>query len=89
MEKQELGKWLYIDDFDCAFDYPAETFGQMLEKLGREVPTAFVKVHRETGSGGGWPQCEIIVNEVDLEKFLEFFGHDDVDWYRNEVAKPL
>ncbi len=80
----------YIDDVDLPFDTPNETFEQMLEKLAREVPSAFVKLMRFKGSGGGWPQAEVIVKTQDLRKFFEFFGFDesDVEWAISQTT-PL
>lgn len=71
------GRWLYIPDFDIAFDSEDESFEDALEKLGKIAPSAFVKVYRAHGGGGGWPRCEAIVNEADIDAFCEFFSMDE------------
>lgn len=80
----------YINDVDLPFDAPNETFEQMLERLAKEVPSAFVKVIRFDGPGGGWPQAEALVETLDLEKFFEFFGLEggDVEWAISQTT-PL
>ena len=74
-----MTNWVYINDIDLTYDDSSETFTEMLEKLAKAVPSAFVKVNWMIGSGGGWPQGEAIVHSSELETFLEFFGWDSSD----------
>jgi hypothetical protein len=79
-------KWIIIEDIDCSFYNVRENFEEMLEQLTKEAPSAFVKVVKAHGPGGGWPQCQIVVLEDELNACLEFFGFDeyDIEMYREE-----
>lgn len=82
-------EWLYISDMDLTFDDTSESFQIMLEKLAKEVPSAFVKLNRFVGSGGGWPQGEVIVHSNDVEKLFEFFGQDDIEWAIEHLCQSI
>jgi len=82
-------EWYYINDIDFPWDDLNESFEIMLEKLAKEVPSAFVKVNKFVGSGGGWPQGEIIVHSNDVKKLFEFFGQDDIEWAIEHFCEPI
>lgn len=81
---------VYIDDIDLPWDDTNDTFEGMLEKLAEKVPSAFVKVNRFVGSGGGWPQGEVVVAADEARDLFAFFGIDEGDLeYRLGHAEPI
>jgi len=75
-------EWKFIDDIDLPWDDTSDTWPQMLEKLTRVCPSAFVQLWKFEGSGGGWPQGRVIIHSKDLPAFAEFFGYsDDYDFF--------
>lgn len=87
-----MNNYVIIDDIDLPWDNtdPNENFGTMLEKLTKTAPSAFVQVWRYVGSGGGWPQGQVIVLRDEARAVFEFFGYDEVDQdYWLEQVTPL
>lgn len=87
-----MKEYMRIIDIDMPWDNtdPNENFGTMLQKLRKVAPSSFVQVWKYEGSGGGWPQGEIIVLREEARAVLEFFGHDEEDqeWWLSDMV-PL
>lgn len=68
-------------DLDLAWDDtdPSEGFGPLLEEISRVAPSAFVRVNRYIGSGGGWPDVTIMVARSEAVTLLEKLGYDSDD----------
>ncbi len=76
-------------DIDLAWDdtNPAEGLGPILEEIGRNVPSAFVRINRLVGSGGGWPDVTIRVERGEARELLTRLGWDetDIEWLIEET----
>lgn len=79
-------------DIDIAFELEEESFEELLARLGREVPSAYVRILSLNGPAAGWPHVEVIIPKADLEKFCEWYCWDDRSMWQEmilEDAKPL
>jgi hypothetical protein len=76
-DKIKMEKEIVKFEVDVAFD--DESFEEVLERLGREVPNAFLRIVRLVGSGGGWPTIEVIIPKNEIRKFAEWYCRDDAD----------
>lgn len=63
---------------DVCFD--DESFEEMLERLNAAVPTAYVRVLRANGSGGGWPTIEVLIPKSDVRKFADWYSKDEAEF---------
>ena len=70
---------------DVAFE--DETFAETLENLGREVPSAYVKIVMLNGPGGGWPVIEVAIPRADVRKFAEWYCEDDAEMWEEEFLE--
>jgi len=68
-------------EVDVAFE--DESFEEVLERLGSEVPNAGVRIVRLVGSGGGWPTIEVMIPKNDIRKFAEWYCKDEADELEN------
>ena len=68
-------------DLDLAWDDtdPSEGFGPLLEEISKVAPSAFVRVNRFIGCGGGWPDVTIMVARSEAVSLLETLGYDTND----------
>lgn len=68
-------------NIDLAWDdtNPDDGFGPVLEEIARYAPSAFVRVNRFVGSGGGWPDVTIRVARNEARTLLERLGWDECD----------
>lgn len=76
--KKEMVKF----EADVAFE--DESFEKVLERLGKEVPSASVRILRLEGFGGGWPTIEVTIPRDDVMKFAEWYGGDDAVMWEEE-----
>ena len=87
-----MSEYITLSDMDLPWDNtnPKEHFGTMLESLCKVAPSAHVKIYKFIGSGGGWPQGDVIVLRDEAKAVLEFFGMDESDqeWWISE-STPL
>ena len=72
-------------DVDVAFE--DERFSELLERLGKEVPSAFVRIVELEGPGGGWPLIEVIIPKADVRKFAEWYCEDDAVMWEEEFLE--
>lgn len=61
-----------------------EEFGEMLERLSEAMPEAYVRVLRYEGSGGGWPEIEVLLPAEMIAEFAEWYCADDADYWVEE-----
>jgi len=73
-------------NIDIAWDENCESFGSTLEELAKMVPSALVRVNVYKGSGGGWPDVTIVVDDADVWALFEWYGHDDFDGFIETFA---
>lgn len=71
-------------EVDIAFD--GENIGEMLEKLGKAVPSAYVRVLELVGPGGGWPVIEVMMPKSDIRKFAEWYDEDEVEFWEEALV---
>lgn len=87
-----MNDYIILDDMDLPWDDmdPKEHLGTMLESLSKVAPSAHVRIRKFIGSGGGWPQGDVIVLREEAKSVLAFFGMDeaDIEWWVSESA-PL
>lgn len=67
---------IILKDIDLPFDFPSETFENVLAEVGQRFPSAFIRIRSLNGPGGGWPNADVIIPNGDVDAFLEFFGND-------------
>lgn len=72
MKMEKLVKF----EADVSFE---ETFEETLADLGKKVPSAFVRIVKLVGSGGGWPTVEVIIPQDRIKEFADWYcgGEDD------------
>lgn len=70
---------------DIAFE--GEEFGEMLERLGAAVPEAHVRVIKLIGSGGGWPEMEVVIPEDKIGEFAKWYSEDDAEELEEEFRE--
>lgn len=63
--------------FETDVWFEDESFEEVLERLNKAVPSAFVRVLMAKGSGGGWPTIEVLIPKSDVRKFAEWFDKDE------------
>jgi len=61
-------------ELDIAYGDDYESLAHSLEVLNQKCPSAWVQVIRAEGSGGGWPEVTITIDERDNDQFAEWFG---------------
>lgn len=67
-------------NMDVAFSDDYETLGESLEVLAELCPTAWVRINKYHGSGGGWPDITVTIEESDVLGICT--------WYGGEGATP-
>lgn len=67
-------------NMDVAFSDDYETLGESLEVLAKLCPTAWVRINKYHGSGGGWPDITVTIEESDVPGICT--------WYGGEGATP-
>jgi hypothetical protein len=77
-ERKSMTKFEYY--LDVAFGDDYKTLAHSLEVLSEKCPSAWVRILRAEGPGGGWPELVITIDESDNEAFCE--------WYGGEGATP-
>jgi hypothetical protein len=87
-----MTKYVRIADIDLCWDDtdPKANLGTLLEELAKAAPSSFVKIFKYVGSGGGWPQGEIVVRMDEVRAVFEFFGYDEfAQDYEMEYLVPF
>lgn len=74
-------------DVDVAFE--DESFEELLERLGREVPSAYVRILKLEGPGGGWPHVEVVIPKADVVKFCEWYCWDDKSMWEELILDGM
>lgn len=79
-----------IIDVDIAWDNSygsSENLGTQLEALRKLIPNSFVRVWKYEGSGGGWPNIEIVFPEDQSEVLAEWLGQtDDMKFFYESLS---
>lgn len=73
--------------FEITVAYEDESFEEVLERLSAKVPEAYVRVLKLHGPSGGWPSIEVIIPEVNVRKFAEWYCEDDADWWEDAIKE--
>jgi hypothetical protein len=74
-------------EIDIAFE--DESFEEVLQRLGKALPNVFVRIIHLKGSGGGWPNIEVVLPENEIRAFAEWFCKDDADTWEEEILAEL
>lgn len=75
-----------LTQVDVAYETSLE---DVLTDWGNLFPNVYFRIVERIGSGGGWPELEVVGSETDLAKFLEETGYDSeqIEWSLEEAIE--
>ena len=82
--EMEMEMEMEMIKFETDVCFEDENFEETLERLNAAVPTAYVRVLRANGSGGGWPTIEVLIPKSDVRKFADWYSKDEAEFLAEE-----